>query len=154
MYKNKHLFQSSGNTLMIDPAGWDQLKVSELQADVVSTDILKPKDSTELNFSGFAKIDFENTEIVNWAGPQGGSSSSGFGEFEGKYLALKPLHMDGQEIVISTASSSHDERSIGYDQTDDTILLDKCRTTRLDTPIITMGYPIAGTNASTTTFIQ
>ena len=73
---------------------------------------------------------------------------------DGKYLALKPLHMDGKEIVISAASSVHDERSISYDQTDDMILLDKCRTTRLDTPIITMEYPIAGTNGSTETFIQ
>ena len=133
----------------------------KMMADVVEMNILNPPSlgvhqSTELNFSGFTKIDFENTEIANWAGPQGGSSgsSSGFGELDGKYLALKPLHMDGKEIVISAASSVHDERSISYDQTDDMILLDKCRTTRLDTPIITMEYLIAGTNASTTTFVQ
>ena len=68
MYKNKNLFQASVNTLILDPAVWDDLSVPELNAEVISTNCLQPVTvgvglSTELNFSGYTKIDFENSVI-------------------------------------------------------------------------------------------
>ena len=118
---------------MLLTSHWPVLKVETLEADTVLTDVLT---GSELAFSGYSKIDFGNITIENFDMPM--DANDEFGEYNGMYLAEKPLHMDGNRIVMNQTDSNHTERAISFDVADDTIILDQCRTTRIDTPIITM----------------